>query len=79
MADVWKATDLQLSRTVAVKLLKPHLTADGTVAERFRREAVAAASLNHQNIVAVYDAVAVYEGQPRSSTRQHFQPRAPVP
>lgn len=57
MADVWKATDLQLSRTVAVKLLKPHLTADGTVAERFRREAVAAASLNHQNIVAVYDAV----------------------
>lgn len=57
MADVWKATDLQLSRTVAVKLLKPHLTADRTVAERFRREAVAAASLNHQNIVAVYDAV----------------------
>lgn len=57
MADVWKATDLQLARTVAVKLLKPHLTADRTVAERFRREAVAAASLNHQNIVAVYDAV----------------------
>ncbi len=57
MADVWKATDLQLSRTVAVKLLKPHLTADSTVAERFRREAIAAASLNHQNIVAVYDAV----------------------
>lgn len=57
MADVWKATDLQLSRTVAVKLLKPHLTADQTVAERFRREAVAAASLNHQNIVAVFDAV----------------------
>ena len=57
MADVWKATDLQLSRTVAIKLLKPHLTADRTVAERFRREAVAAASLNHQNIVAVYDAV----------------------
>jgi serine/threonine-protein kinase len=57
MADVWKATDLQLSRTVAVKLLKAHLTADRTVAERFRREAVAAASLNHQNIVAVFDAV----------------------
>mgnify|MGYP000294012552 CR=1 FL=1 len=57
MADVWKATDLQLSRTVAVKLLKAHLIADSTVAERFRREAIAAASLNHQNIVAVYDAV----------------------
>ncbi|MEY3092174.1 MAG: hypothetical protein RIU67_957, partial [Actinomycetota bacterium] len=58
MADVWKATDLQLSRTVAVKLLKPHLAADGTVAERFRREAIAAASLTHPNIVTVYDAVA---------------------
>lgn len=57
MADVWKATDLQLSRTVAVKLLKPHLAADGTVAERFRREAIAAASLTHPNIVTVYDAV----------------------
>ncbi|MGA0877602.1 MAG: serine/threonine protein kinase [Ilumatobacteraceae bacterium] len=57
MAEVWRATDLQLSRTVAVKLLKPHLTADATLAERFRREAVAAANLNHYNIVTVHDAI----------------------
>jgi serine/threonine-protein kinase len=57
MAEVWRATDLQLSRTVAVKLLKPHLSADATLAERFRREAVAAAKLNHYNIVTVHDAL----------------------
>lgn len=57
MAEVWRATDLQLSRTVAVKLLKPHLAADATLAERFRREAVAAAKLNHYNIVTVHDAL----------------------
>ena len=51
MADVWKATDLQLARPVAVKLLKPHLAAESTLAERFRREAIAAANLNHDNIV----------------------------
>lgn len=57
MAEVWRATDLQLSRTVAVKLLKPHLAADATLAERFRREAIAAANLNHYNIVTVHDAI----------------------
>ena len=57
MADVWKATDLQLTRPVAVKLLKPHLAAESTLAERFRREAIAAANLNHYNIVTVYDAI----------------------
>lgn len=57
MADVWQATDLQLSRPVAVKLLKPHLAAESTLAERFRREAIAAANLNHYNIVTVHDAI----------------------
>lgn len=57
MADVWQATDLQLTRVVAIKLLKPHLTAESTLAERFRREAIAAANLNHYNIVTVYDAI----------------------
>jgi serine/threonine-protein kinase len=57
IADVWKATDLQLTRPVAVKLLKPHLAAESTLAERFRREAIAAANLNHDNIVTVYDAI----------------------
>jgi serine/threonine protein kinase len=55
MAEVWLAIDLTLSRKVAVKWLKPSLAADPIVAERFRREAIAAASLNHANIVAVHD------------------------
>jgi eukaryotic-like serine/threonine-protein kinase len=57
MAEVWLATDLSLSRQVAVKLLKPNLAADPVVAERFRREAIAVAQLSHPNIVAVYDAI----------------------
>ena len=57
MAEVWLATDLSLTRSVAVKLLKPTLAADPVVAERFRREAIAVAQLNHPNIVAVYDAI----------------------
>lgn len=55
MAEVWLALDLTLDRKVAVKWLKPSLASDPVVAERFRREAVAAASLNHPNIVAVHD------------------------
>lgn len=57
MAEVWLGTDLSLSRHVAVKLLKPNLASDPIVAERFRREAIAVAQLNHPNIVAVYDAI----------------------
>ncbi|MCB0999923.1 MAG: protein kinase [Acidimicrobiales bacterium] len=57
MAEVWLGTDLSLSRQVAVKLLKPNLASDPVVAERFRREAIAVAQLNHPNIVAVYDAI----------------------
>lgn len=55
MAEVWLAIDLTLDRRVAVKWLKPTLATDAVVAERFRREAKAAASLDHANIVAVYD------------------------
>jgi eukaryotic-like serine/threonine-protein kinase len=55
MAEVWLAIDLTLDRKVAVKWLKPTLASDAVVAERFRREAIAAASLNHPNIVAVHD------------------------
>ena len=57
MAEVWLATDLLLTRAVAVKVLKEALAADPVVAERFRREAVAVAGLNHPNIVAIYDTV----------------------
>src|SRR5512134_2476338 len=62
MAEVWVATDVQLDRKVAVKWLKPSLATDPVVAERFRREAVAVARLNHPNIVAVHD-VFVHDGR----------------
>jgi eukaryotic-like serine/threonine-protein kinase len=55
MGEVWQATDLTLDRAVAVKLLHPHLADDPDVAARFRREARAAARLDHPGIVPVYD------------------------
>src|SRR4051795_1900501 len=65
MAEVWLATDLALTRQVAVKLLKPTLANDPVVAERFRREAIAVAQLSHPNIVAVYDAIEDTNGDNR--------------
>ena len=55
MADVFLARDQLLDRPVAVKVLFPEFATDPTFVERFRREAQAAANLNHPNIVAVYD------------------------
>jgi hypothetical protein len=57
MSEVWVATDTILDRQVAVKLLKAALADDPVVVERFRREAVAAAGLNHPYIVSIYDTV----------------------
>jgi len=57
MAEVWRATDMQLGRQVAVKMLKPRVADDPITAERFRREARALARLSHPNIVPVYDCV----------------------
>lgn len=55
MAEVHRARDLRLGREVAVKQLRIDLATDPTFQARFRREAQAAAGLNHPNIVAVYD------------------------
>ncbi len=55
MALVSKARDLRLGRDVAVKELRIDLATDPTFQARFRREAQAAAGLNHPNIVSVYD------------------------
>ena len=55
MAEVYAGRDTRLGRDVAVKILRPELAADPTFIARFRREAQAAASLNHPHIVAVYD------------------------
>lgn len=57
MAQVWKGTDLVLGRPVAVKMLLHHLAEDPAFAERFRREAQAAARLNDPHIVAIFDSV----------------------
>jgi len=55
MADVFLARDQLLGRPVAVKVLFPEYAADPKFVERFRREAQAAANLNHPNIVSIYD------------------------
>ncbi len=55
MAEVHEGRDLRLGRRVAVKILRPDLARDSSFHARFRREAQSAASLNHPNIVAVYD------------------------
>jgi eukaryotic-like serine/threonine-protein kinase len=55
MADVYTAQDQRLSREVAVKILRSDLAKDPSFVARFRKEAKAAAGLNHPGIVAVYD------------------------
>jgi predicted Ser/Thr protein kinase len=55
MATVYRGTDLLLGRDVAVKVLSASAEADPDFVARFRREARAAASLNHPNVVSVFD------------------------
>ena len=55
MAEVHEGRDLRLGRRVAIKILRPDLARDPSFQARFRREAQSAASLNHPNVVAVYD------------------------
>ncbi len=69
MADVRRATDIRLGRTVAVKRLRTDLATDPTFQARFRREAQSAAGLNHPNIVSVYDT-----GEEMAPDGSHVQP-----
>ena len=55
MADVYQGRDTRLSRPVAIKILRSDLARDPSFLTRFRREAQAAAGLNHPSIVSVYD------------------------
>jgi eukaryotic-like serine/threonine-protein kinase len=63
MAEVYLATDRLLGRQVAVKVILERYAGDEQFTSRFRREARAAASLNHPNVVAVHD-VGTHDGNP---------------
>jgi protein kinase-like protein len=62
MGVVYEATQLSLDRTVALKVLAPHLGADPAFRERFRREAMLQAALDHRHIVTVHEAGESAEG-----------------
>ena len=55
MANVYLAHDLILDRDVAIKILRGDLSGDEKFVRRFQREALAASSLSHPNIVEMYD------------------------
>jgi tRNA A-37 threonylcarbamoyl transferase component Bud32 len=55
MGTVYAASDISLERRVAVKVIRENLVGSTEAAERFRREARAAASFTHPNVVTVYD------------------------
>jgi eukaryotic-like serine/threonine-protein kinase len=67
MSTVFQATDTVLERPVAVKLLAEHLAQDDAFVARFRREALAAARLQHPNIVQVFDS-----GEDPDSSRHYI-------
>jgi non-specific serine/threonine protein kinase len=56
MGLVYRATQLRLTRTVALKLVTPSLARDSSFRERFRREWMIAASIDHPNVIPVYEA-----------------------
>src|SRR5271156_5430499 len=55
MGEVYRARDTRLDRTVAIKILPPHLSEKPEARERFEREARAISSLSHPNICHLYD------------------------
>src|SRR5450756_1003412 len=55
MGEVYKARDTRLDRTVAIKVLPPHLSASAESRQRFEREAKTISQLSHPHICALYD------------------------
>jgi non-specific serine/threonine protein kinase len=74
MGEVYLAEDTELNRKVALKFLPPHLCQDEDCRARFKREAQAAAKLNHPNIVTIYE-VGDYNGRPYFAM-EHVEGRA---
>jgi serine/threonine protein kinase len=64
MGEVYRARDARLGRDVAIKVLPASFSSDGVRLQRFEQEAHAAASLNHPNILAVYDVGRQANGAP---------------
>ncbi len=63
MGSVFKATHLELDRTIALKIVLPDFVSSNETLERFRQEARAAARLNHPNVIGVYDFGVLPTGQ----------------
>jgi len=55
MGEVYRARDTRLERTVAIKILPPHLSGSPEARQRFEREARTISSLNHPNICTLHD------------------------
>jgi len=77
MGEVYKAVDLRLARTVAIKVLPPGLSHSGELRARFEREAKTIAGLNHPHICTLHD---IGEASPsaRGGLAPGAQPLAPV-
>jgi serine/threonine protein kinase len=63
MGTVYRAEDIRLGRTVALKFLSDELSGSASAVSRFEREARAASALSHPNICAIHD-VGQHEGRP---------------
>ncbi|MCX7605979.1 MAG: serine/threonine protein kinase [Bacteroidia bacterium] len=55
MGEVYLGVHTEIGRKVAIKVISPHLARDPRIQERFKREALILAKLNHPNIVQLYD------------------------
>lgn len=86
MANVYLAKDIILERDVAIKILRFDFSNDEEFIKRFHREAFSATSLNHPNIVNIYDVgeedniyYIVMEYVPGQTLKQYIQKFAPIP
>jgi hypothetical protein len=86
MGTVYKAVDINLDRTVAIKALNAELTGNPELEQRFRAEAKAQANLNHTNLATLY-ALLIEDGRPwmvmefieGETFEQIVQRRGPIP